>query len=145
MEEPEWRSEPGLRTWLPFCGRVAKIQRRFQDCFKARLIMPQYTYRCKSCQHEFSIEQRMSDPALRECPQCAGELRKVISRVSGVVFKGSGFYVTDNRNGKSSASNSSSSASSTTNESASSSTESSTTTESKSSSTSSASSKESSS
>ena len=62
--------------------------------------MPQYTYRCKNCSHEFSIEQRMSDSSLTDCPECKGELRKVISRVSGVVFKGSGFYVTDNRNGK---------------------------------------------
>ena len=74
--------------------------------------MPQYTYRCKSCEHEFTIEQRMSDPALKECPECEGELRKVISRVSGVVFKGSGFYVTDNRNGKSSTTSSSSGSSS---------------------------------
>ena len=71
--------------------------------------MPQYTYRCKRCSHQFSIEQRMSDPSLTVCPECEGELRKVISRVSGVVFKGSGFYVTDNRNGKKKSASSSSS------------------------------------
>jgi putative FmdB family regulatory protein len=60
--------------------------------------MPLYAYRCKSCDHEFERHQRMSDKPLQECPVCAGEVRRLISNV-GVVFKGSGFYITDNRNG----------------------------------------------
>ena len=62
--------------------------------------MPIYAYKCKSCEHRFEARQRFSDDALTECPVCNGNIRRVISPV-GVVFKGKGFYVTDNRNGKS--------------------------------------------
>jgi putative FmdB family regulatory protein len=62
--------------------------------------MPTYTYRCRECDHEFEKRQRMSDPPLTVCPVCKGEVRRVVSSV-GIVFKGSGFYVTDNRNGSS--------------------------------------------
>ncbi|MCB8968848.1 MAG: FmdB family transcriptional regulator [Ardenticatenaceae bacterium] len=61
--------------------------------------MPIYTYRCKDCEHEFEIRQRMSDDPLTECPVCDGEIRRVVNSV-GVVFKGQGFYITDNRGGK---------------------------------------------
>lgn len=62
--------------------------------------MPTYTYRCRDCRYEFEIEQRMSEPSLTDCPRCEeGHLGKVINSV-GVVFKGNGFYVTDNRNGR---------------------------------------------
>ena len=48
----------------------------------------------------FEARQRMTDNPLTECPNCdVGELRRVINSV-GIVFKGSGFYVTDSRNGK---------------------------------------------
>ena len=67
--------------------------------------MPLYTYRCNENGHEFEVRQRMMDDALTECPVCGGPVRRVVTSV-GVVFKGSGFYVTDNRsstaNGKSS-------------------------------------------
>jgi putative FmdB family regulatory protein len=62
--------------------------------------MPIYAYKCKSCEHRFEARQRFSDNPLTDCPVCDGNIRRVISPV-GVVFKGSGFYVTDNRNGKS--------------------------------------------
>ena len=62
--------------------------------------MPIYAYKCKNCEHRFEVRQRFSDDTLTECPVCSGNIRRVISPV-GVVFKGSGFYVTDNRNGKS--------------------------------------------
>jgi len=62
--------------------------------------MPIYTYKCKSCVHRFEARQRFSDSPLTVCPECNGSIRRVISPV-GVVFKGLGFYVTDNRNGKS--------------------------------------------
>lgn len=62
--------------------------------------MPTYVYKCAHCGHMFEVRQRMSDSALTDCPSCEeSELRRVINSV-GVVFKGSGFYVTDNRNGK---------------------------------------------
>jgi len=59
--------------------------------------MPTYKYKCKECGHEFEARQRMSEARLTECPVCGGVLRRVVSSV-GIVFKGSGFYVTDNRN-----------------------------------------------
>ena len=62
--------------------------------------MPMYTYRCEENGHEFSVRQRMSDDPLTDCQVCSLPVRKVINSV-GIVFKGSGFYVTDNRNGKS--------------------------------------------
>jgi putative FmdB family regulatory protein len=46
--------------------------------------------------HEFQVRQRMVDDPLTECAICGGPVRRVVSSV-GVVFKGSGFYVTDNR------------------------------------------------
>ncbi len=61
--------------------------------------MPTYVYKCASCGHTFEARQRMTDSALTDCPACEkSALRRVINSV-GVVFKGSGFYVTDNRNG----------------------------------------------
>ncbi len=61
--------------------------------------MPYYQYRCNDCENEFEKRQRMSDDPLTECPVCNGRIRRVVNSV-GVVFKGSGFYVTDTRNGK---------------------------------------------
>lgn len=62
-------------------------------------IMPIYTYRCNNCGHEFEKRQRMIDDPLTDCPVCDGEVRRIVNAV-GVVFKGSGFYITDSRNGK---------------------------------------------
>lgn len=58
--------------------------------------MPLYTYKCTNCGHVFEVSQRMSDAPLEDCPVCRGGVRRVINNV-GVVFKGQGFYVTDNR------------------------------------------------
>ena len=58
--------------------------------------MPTYQYACTACGEQLEAVQSFTDPALTECPQCGGALRKVFSAV-GVVFKGSGFYKTDSR------------------------------------------------
>jgi putative FmdB family regulatory protein len=58
--------------------------------------MPTYQYRCTSCDTELEAVQRFTDDPLTVCPECDGSLRKVFNAV-GVVFKGSGFYATDNR------------------------------------------------
>ena len=58
--------------------------------------MPTYTYQCDSCGHGFEAVQRFADDPLTECPQCCGSIRRVIQPV-GVVFKGSGWYITDSR------------------------------------------------
>lgn len=71
--------------------------------------MPTYQYRCVDCGSDLETVQKFSDASLTECPECDGTLRKVYSAV-GVVFKGSGFYATDNRTkGKAAASASTSS------------------------------------
>ncbi len=58
--------------------------------------MPTYNYKCTNCDNRFEARQRFSDDPLTECPVCHGLIRRVITPVS-VVFKGSGFYVTDNK------------------------------------------------
>lgn len=60
--------------------------------------MPTYAYACTECEHKFDAVQSFADDALTDCPQCSGRLRKLFSAV-GIVFKGSGFYRTDSRNG----------------------------------------------
>ncbi|HJQ42532.1 MAG TPA: FmdB family zinc ribbon protein [Jatrophihabitantaceae bacterium] len=71
--------------------------------------MPTYQYACTNpdCANRFELVQSFSDPAASECPVCGGAVRKVFSAV-GVVFKGSGFYRTDSRQGSKSGSGSSS-------------------------------------
>ncbi len=59
--------------------------------------MPIYTYRCEHCGIQFDRKQSFSDDPLTVCPECGTHtLRKVYLPV-GIVFKGSGFYATDNR------------------------------------------------
>jgi putative FmdB family regulatory protein len=59
--------------------------------------MPIYTYRCENCGVQFERQQKFSDDPLTRCPECNKKtLRKVYLPV-GIVFKGSGFYSTDNR------------------------------------------------
>lgn len=60
--------------------------------------MPTYQYRCTQCGEDLEAVQKFSDAPLTICPSCGGQLRKVFNAV-GVVFKGSGFYRTDSRNG----------------------------------------------
>lgn len=71
--------------------------------------MPTYQYACTECDHAFEQFQSFTDDSLTVCPACNGRLRKLFNAV-GVVFKGSGFYRTDNRssNGNSSSGTSSS-------------------------------------
>src|SRR6059058_3936095 len=62
--------------------------------------MPTYQYACTECGEQLEVVQKFSDEPLTVCPACEGRLRKVFSPV-GIVFKGSGFYRTDSRNGSS--------------------------------------------
>lgn len=59
--------------------------------------MPVYTYRCGNCGSEIDKNQGFNEPPLTKCPVCEeDELHRVYKPV-GIVFKGSGFYATDNR------------------------------------------------
>lgn len=58
--------------------------------------MPIYEYQCDTCGLRFERRQHMSDEPLKDCPECDGHVHRVIQPV-GVIFKGSGFYITDNR------------------------------------------------
>jgi len=60
--------------------------------------VPTYQYTCTDCGEPVEAVQKFTDEPLSVCAACGGRLRKVFSPV-GIVFKGSGFYRTDSRNG----------------------------------------------
>ena len=60
--------------------------------------MPIYEYECEECAHRFEKKQSFSDKPEAECPQCKGSSRRVF-HPAPIIFKGSGFYVTDHRKG----------------------------------------------
>jgi putative FmdB family regulatory protein len=64
--------------------------------------VPTYQYACTACDERLEVVQKFTDDSLTTCEVCGGPLRKVYSPV-GIVFKGSGFYRTDSRNGSGSA------------------------------------------
>lgn len=75
--------------------------------------MPTYVYACDTCRVEFEKFQSFKDEPLRTCPTCAGAVRRVL-QPAGIVFKGSGWHITDYRaqsGGSSSASESATNAS----------------------------------
>jgi putative FmdB family regulatory protein len=58
--------------------------------------MPTYGYQCRSCSYEFEEFQTIADEVLRICPSCKKHtLIRIIGGGAGLVFKGSGFYLTD--------------------------------------------------
>jgi putative FmdB family regulatory protein len=63
--------------------------------------VPTYQYACTECGERLEVVQKFTDDPLTVCSACGGKLRKLFSAV-GIVFKGSGFYRTDSRNGSSS-------------------------------------------
>ncbi|MEJ2543384.1 MAG: zinc ribbon domain-containing protein [Calditrichaceae bacterium] len=62
--------------------------------------MPTYEYVCKKCGYEFEEFQSMSAEPLKVCPKCNNEIIRKIGTGAGLVFKGSGFYITDYKNKK---------------------------------------------
>ena len=56
--------------------------------------MPLYEYECKKCHHRFERIVKFSDPPMKKCPDCGGQVEQMIS-APAVQFKGSGWYVTD--------------------------------------------------
>ncbi len=61
--------------------------------------MPLYEYECGKCAHKFELRRSFSEGATACCPQCKQEAQRVFAPVP-IVFKGSGFYVTDYRKEK---------------------------------------------
>lgn len=59
--------------------------------------MPTYEYVCQKCRHEFEQFQSIKDKPLSKCPQCKGKVIRKIGTGAGLIFKGSGFYITDYR------------------------------------------------
>ena len=62
--------------------------------------MPRYEYECESCGIHFDKSQHYGDESLELCPECGGSVHRLIQPV-GIIFKGSGFYVTDHKSSSS--------------------------------------------
>jgi putative FmdB family regulatory protein len=58
--------------------------------------MPTYEYECSSCHHRFEKKQKFDAKPVAVCPKCRGKANRVF-HPSPIIFKGSGFYVTDSR------------------------------------------------
>jgi putative FmdB family regulatory protein len=67
--------------------------------------MPTYVYQCQDCEEQLEVIQRFSDSPLTLCPKCGGDLQRLLFPPA-IIFKGSGWYVTDH--GRSSPGNGSS-------------------------------------
>ncbi len=73
--------------------------------YQALQSMPTYEYHCEKCEKNFELSQSMRDAPLAECPKehCQmkewghGKVKRLIGTGAGLIFKGSGFYVTDYR------------------------------------------------
>ena len=60
--------------------------------------MPTYDYACDACGHEMEVMQSITESAKKKCPKCGRlKLRRLIGAGGGLIFKGSGFYITDYR------------------------------------------------
>ena len=60
--------------------------------------MPTYEYKCDACGHEFERFQSIMAEPVKRCPECGkAKVRRLISTGAGLIFKGSGFYITDYR------------------------------------------------
>jgi putative FmdB family regulatory protein len=61
--------------------------------------MPTYEYVCSKCGHQFEQFQSMRDEPLKKCPKCGKPaLKRLVGGGAGLIFKGSGFYITDYKN-----------------------------------------------
>jgi putative FmdB family regulatory protein len=91
---------PIIANWQPLCY----ITRNFFPGFSG-FPMPTYEYQCEKCRKNFELFQSMKDEALATCPkeQCQmknwgkGKVKRLLGTGAGLIFKGSGFYITDYR------------------------------------------------
>jgi putative FmdB family regulatory protein len=61
--------------------------------------MPTYDYKCLECENIFEVFQKITEEPITKCPKCNGKVKRLISAGAGPIFKGSGFYQTDYKNG----------------------------------------------
>ena len=59
--------------------------------------MPTYEYLCENCNHQFEAFQSITAEPLKNCPECNGTVKRLIGAGNGLIFKGSGFYITDGK------------------------------------------------
>ena len=59
--------------------------------------MPTYEYKCLDCDIRFDRFQGITEDPIQECPECSGQTKRLIGAGAGLIFKGSGFYITDYR------------------------------------------------
>jgi putative FmdB family regulatory protein len=59
--------------------------------------VPTYPYECQKCGHAFEKFQSIHDKPVKTCPKCRGRVKRLIGAGAGLIFKGSGFYITDYR------------------------------------------------
>ena len=59
--------------------------------------MPTYEYKCLDCGIQFDRFQSITEDPIQECPECSGQTKRLIGAGAGLIFKGSGFYITDYR------------------------------------------------
>ena len=64
--------------------------------------MPTYEYKCEKCGNVFEEFQSMKDDPISVCPNCGGKVQRLIGSGAGLIFKGSGFYLTDYKKSNSS-------------------------------------------
>jgi len=59
--------------------------------------MPTYEYECEHCSYRFELFQSITERARERCPKCGGRLRRLIGSGGAIIFRGSGFHITDYR------------------------------------------------
>lgn len=59
--------------------------------------MPTYEYECQKCGHQFEVFQSIKDKPKKTCPECKCRVKRLLGTGAGLLFKGSGFYITDYR------------------------------------------------
>jgi putative FmdB family regulatory protein len=79
---------------LPVIGSDPKVEEGKH--FSEVSVLPTYEYRCSQCSHQYEKREGFDSPPLQECPRCGSEARRLL-HAPPILFKGQGFYVTDNR------------------------------------------------
>ncbi len=72
----------------------SKISKVLLGC---RFEMPTYDYQCTKCGHRFELFQSIKAEPAKACPVCQGPVQRLLGTGGGMIFKGSGFYITDYR------------------------------------------------